>query len=412
MNNTFIDKSTSNEFCPFFLDQGYKIVSKSFSIKQILKKLLFRYISGRPKKYKLGIPENPKCIAIATGGNLGGAVISIPLIKGIREKWPNSHLVIIGNRQHGIEIVKRAGLGDSFYVAPQITLFQMLMGNSEVRIFKNCLISHKIDLFVGNFDFNLDYLLPIKKIQCTVGQYRLDKPSPNMVFYDYLSGYNFFSENWLNGYWRLLNILDINKKDYPLIRVDKKNGDHLLEKITGTSSTSNDILIGVAADVWSGTPYKAFPKEKMFQICLKLIEEKNARIVLFGASGQEDLIKLFQQRNIYRTKNFIDLVGKISISQLPDVISSCSAIISNDSGLMHLSAATLTPVVAIYGMTDPSITWVYDNSSPHCIIQRDKVKPCYHMVDDVRVYCPSLHCINNISVDFVYENLLKILKKN
>ncbi|MGL6118208.1 glycosyltransferase family 9 protein, partial [Plesiomonas sp.] len=39
-----------------------------------------------------------------------------------------------------------------------------------------------------------------------------------------------------------------------------------------------------------------------------------------------------------------------------DLLASCQAIITNDTGLMHVAAAVNTPIVALYGSSSPRYT--------------------------------------------------------
>lgn len=50
-----------------------------------------------------------------------------------------------------------------------------------------------------------------------------------------------------------------------------------------------------------------------------------------------------------------DLTGRTSLADAIDLLSLTDAVVSNDSGLMHVAAALGRPLVAVYGATDPVV---------------------------------------------------------
>ena len=52
----------------------------------------------------------------------------------------------------------------------------------------------------------------------------------------------------------------------------------------------------------------------------------------------------------------INLAGKTSISQLTSILKRCALFISNDSGLVHIASAIGTPVISIFGRSQPGLS--------------------------------------------------------
>lgn len=103
-------------------------------------------------------------------------------------------------------------------------------------------------------------------------------------------------------------------------------------------------------------PTKRWPADHFAKLANKLVEENaNAQIVLLGGQGDRDLaaeIILATGSN----PNLNNWCGDTSLDEAIALISMAKAVVSNDSGLMHIAAALKTPQVAIFGSSDPAHT--------------------------------------------------------
>lgn len=382
------------------------------NFKHALKIWIYCRLSGRPKRGIPQIPENPRCVLVATGGNLGGAIISLPLIEGVRKRWPNAHLAVVSNQQHGLDIVKRAGVGDSFHLAPKVSLKNMFFSASYWSFRKEiCLFSPNI--YISNFNFGLDHTLPLRSINLTVGQLFgsnrvLDSCNQNGIFdiYSVMEP----DVNWLEGYWGILSKLNVDVRLKPFIHVSEAQRLAARRSLESFGVGFDDAVVGVQASVWGKQLFKAWPVRQMAELCEQLWSQHNIRVLIIGARGQKDLGDYLRQH--YPDVLFIDGVGKFGIEELPNVVATCAAVVTNDSGLMHLSAAVGTPTLAIYGMTDPKITWVYGDDNRHRIVRRAGCKPCYVWDSGLAETCPTRHCLDHLAPKTILNALLNMLQNS
>lgn len=103
-------------------------------------------------------------------------------------------------------------------------------------------------------------------------------------------------------------------------------------------------------------PAKRYPNYHYAKVAEKLIEQGYS-IRLFGSKKDEPVGE--QIRNAlpeHLQRYCINLAGQTDLNQAVDLISDCVAVVSNDSGLMHIAAALNRPLVALYGPTSPQYT--------------------------------------------------------
>nr|WP_131112411.1 lipopolysaccharide heptosyltransferase II [Sulfuricystis thermophila] len=99
----------------------------------------------------------------------------------------------------------------------------------------------------------------------------------------------------------------------------------------------------------------------------------------------------------------LDLCGRTTLEQAIDLIASARAVVTNDSGLMHVAAALDRPTIALYGSSSPTYT---PPLSRHAKILSLKLpcSPCFERE------CPlappdTLRCLEDISPEHVLAAL-------
>ena len=98
---------------------------------------------------------------------------------------------------------------------------------------------------------------------------------------------------------------------------------------------------------------KRWPPERFAAVAKGLVESHNARIALLGTAAERPACDHIAAAVGDAACN---LAGRTSLTVLAAGLARCGAVVSNDSGGMHLATAVGTPVVAIFGLTDPDLT--------------------------------------------------------
>jgi ADP-heptose:LPS heptosyltransferase len=116
----------------------------------------------------------------------------------------------------------------------------------------------------------------------------------------------------------------------------------------------------------SNASSRRWAPERFAEVARRL-EAVGHRVVVFGGPGEADLT-----RSVAGTLA-LDLGGRTDLPLLAAGLASCRLVVSNDSGPMHLAAATGTRVVAIWGAGEPRETGPL--GSGHQVL-RDEALPC------------------------------------
>ncbi|MGY6275563.1 lipopolysaccharide heptosyltransferase II [Methylomonas sp. MgM2] len=99
-------------------------------------------------------------------------------------------------------------------------------------------------------------------------------------------------------------------------------------------------------------PAKRWPVEHFASVA-RAMHQKGWRVWLFGSDKDKAVT---EQINRLTDGICSDLAGHTSLAEAVDALSLADAVVSNDSGLMHVAAALDKKVVAIYGSSDPGFT--------------------------------------------------------
>lgn len=115
---------------------------------------------------------------------------------------------------------------------------------------------------------------------------------------------------------------------------------------------------------------KQWPPER-FEAVGRALAADGARIIVFGGPAEAAL----GTRIATAIPGAFDFSGKTSIPLLAALLARCAVLVTNDTGPMHVAQAVGTPIVAVFGPTDPVTTPPYGDR--HTIVRRPVAcSPC------------------------------------
>lgn len=151
---------------------------------------------------------------------------------------------------------------------------------------------------------------------------------------------------------------------------------------------------------------KRWPEEYFVDLGKKLIEA-GYTIALFGGKEDRELCKNIGSR----IPSAIDLSNDNRILQTAADMKKCTAVICNDSGLMHAACAVQIPVLAIFGSTVKEFGFTPYNCT-NLILENKSLscRPCTHIG---RESCPLGHfkCMNELTPGLAFKHLMELINK-
>ena len=103
---------------------------------------------------------------------------------------------------------------------------------------------------------------------------------------------------------------------------------------------------------------KRWPAASFAETAARALEAGLARrVVVCGTPGEAAECAAVAEALAARFPDAVlNLCGKTNLAELAGLLARCRAVLSNDSGGMHLATAAGAPVVAVFGLTDPAKT--------------------------------------------------------
>jgi heptosyltransferase-2 len=331
---------------------------------------------------------------------VGDNILAYPTVQQLKHLFPQSHLAIL-IADHLVDLWK------TFPYIDEIIPFQAQEGLGSIWV------DLKLGYFLKKKNFDLALILP-RSFRSTFQIYLARIP----IRIGYQGeGRSLFLTH---GIPRTKEVLHVHRVRYyqrliepfgeiincppPRIFLREKDRRWTEQILSDFGILNGRLLIGMNPGATYGLA-KCWSPTRFGELGKRLSKKWKATVLLLGKEEEKSIAQEIVQQI---GEGGIDLTGKTRLLQLAALLERCHLLVSNDTGTMHMATAVGTPVVAIFGSTDPITTGPWGDG--HRIVRKDvSCSPCLKRI------CPVDHpCMNLVTVEEVEEvvdNRLRTLEQ-
>ncbi len=336
-------------------------------------KLDCRFYKGdKPCEYNI-LCENCSCyepmgkkILIIKLGSIGDVLRTTPLLYGLKNKYPHSHIGWLTNLESS-KILEGNNLIDRLliYNLDSILILQTEEFDVVINLDKEKCAASLAELTKAKEKLGYDLskegsLYPLNK-EAEYGfslglsnelKFRINRKSYQEIVFETL-GLTFENEEY---------ILNLDKSQ-------KRFRDNFLNKY---NLNEDDFKIGLNTGCGSVFPYKKWTISGFVELIDMIDRKSNIKILLLGGKNEEVRNKEILERT---TAKILDTGCSNNLKEFIALIDCCDLVVSGDTLALHLAIALKKKVVALFGSTCAQEIALYGRGIK--IIASKKCAPCY-----------------------------------
>lgn len=350
-------------------------------------------------------------ILINALSGIGDAIMFYPALKMLKKHLPDAEIDMLAMFSQVRDIFSPSPLINNIYHID-------FLHQSKFRSMKEVLALRK-----HKYDFSIN-VYPSNRWEYNVLNRMIGAKKRIAVKYLHLSGKNLDILNSIlvpevKDRHNVLQNFDLAKQIVPAMNENEPGPFEIIttaadkewaEEYIKDNNLAGKFLVGFHAgsQTFKGHINKRWATEKYNGLASILAKDFNAKIILFGT--EKDV-----NDKIHSTVGDIAYIPETrSITQSIALMRHCGLFVSNDTALMHISAALQVPTAAIFGYTNYKELFPWQNK--HIIVRHDlPCSPCFYN-SPKPVNCifdgnEEFKCIREITIEEVYSACKKLIEE-
>lgn len=157
------------------------------------------------------------------------------------------------------------------------------------------------------------------------------------------------------------------------------------------------VMVQPGARYW----FKAWPAERFVELADRLTAATACQVLVGGSPQEQELATSLVSRMRGKAVN---LAGRLSVRHYAAILKRCALFVGNDAGPMHMAAALGTPIVGLFGPSDPA-EWGPRSPQARTLYKGLDCRRCFHPTCERG----EMSCMKQISVEEVFQAALTFL---
>ncbi len=302
-------------------------------------------------------PLTPRHILVVTLADLGDALLTTPALLSLRHTLPEARITVLTTRAgaaalHGLPAYDELILFEKHQFDSPWSLLRpanlraawQLWRRLRLRQSDACVIFHHLTTWFGTLKY-----AALAFASGAPRRYGRDN-GRGFFLTDRIRDDGFGARHQASYWLDLVGLLDGNATPLPTFIVHPADMAYAAILVPPRDDVGGP---SIALHPGSGAfaPARRWLPSRFAALADALIAE-GARIVLVGGP-EEAALRASVVDAMQRQEGVLDLGGKTSLGELAAVLQRCDLFVGNDSGVAHLASSVGTPVIALFGPTDP-----------------------------------------------------------
>lgn len=298
---------------------------------------------------------------------VGDLIFSLPALKCLRDSYPDSTIISVV-RSSAKEILESTGLVN-----------EIVLRKSGINLDKVALVKE-----LASKRANLAVVFS-QSAECAVLAY-LSGASERVGFIDTSLGFLLTKRVYFKhppsteNNLRLISEIGckITQKNYSnLLSPTEAQICRANKLLSSCGISESDKIVAFAPGTSGRRSVKEWTEQGYLAVERYLISQ-GYRVVILGAEPMDNIVE--------DSARILDMGGKTNLGEVVAILARSKALLAVDSGILHLAAAVGTPVVGLYGPSNPKITGPQGDG--HIVVTSGvECSPCMKTVCDKQRDC-------------------------